>query len=175
MKNSTNAEKKKGLGALDVIIILALCACVVAAGFAFVFERTTAEVAVTENDFEEYIISFEIYSMRQSSAQMLNPGDVFYTSDSDDFGVMNDNITITPAVVYVQDDEGNFIKTYAPENGDYTKVDVSGAFTVKGVRDSQGFFLLNGETRLMPNKSLIIRTDMVETNITITDIEKVSG
>lgn len=175
MKNSTNAEKKKGLGALDVIILLALVACVVAAGFAFVFSKATADADVEEKDFEEYVISFESYGMRQSAAQMLNPGETFYYTDASDFGVMNDNLTVTPAVVYVEDENGVCVKSYAPENGDYTKVDVSGSFTVKGVRNAKGFFLLNGTTKLMPNKSVTIRNDTIAFGITITDIQKVSG
>lgn len=174
MKNSTNAEKKTGIGALDVVIILALCACVIGAGLAFVFSRATAETVVKEQDFEEYVISFEAYGIRQSTAQMINSGEMYYY-DSDDFGVLNDNITLTPAVVYVENDDGVCVKSYAPENGDYTKVDISGSFTVKGIRNSKGFFLLNGETKLVPNKSFIVQNDTVSFGISVTDIEKVSG
>lgn len=175
MKNSTNTEKKKGVGVLDVIIILALCACVVAGGFAFIFERETSETVAKEKDLEEYVISFRVNSMRQSSSQMFDVGDTYYCPDSNEFGVLNENLTITPAVVYVENDSGECIKTYAPENGDRTRVDVSGSFRVKGTRNSLGFFLLNGTQELVPNDSIIVRTDNLAVNICITDIEKVSS
>ncbi len=175
MKNSTNGNNKKGIGALDAVIIIALVACIAAGVLAFLYSRSTADPVATENDMEDYVISFEIYGIRQSNAQMLKTGEKYYTSESEEFGVMNENLTITPAVVYVQGEDGKCYKSYAPENGDYTKVDISGSMTVKGVRDSKGYFLLNGSTKLMPNKSIIVRNGTIAVNINITGIEKVSG
>ena len=159
MKSEKNTEKKSGVSVLDIFIILALLMCVTAAVFAFVFKQNTAEKNVTE---------------AQSTMNMIEAGDTFYTENSKDFGTLQDSLTMTPAVVYVQKDDGTYVKTYSPENGDYTKWDVSGTFTVKGIRNSNGIFLLNGNVELAPNKSYTVINDTVSMSLLVTAIEKVS-
>lgn len=167
-------ESKKRINALDIFIIASLILCIAAACCAFLFNRQNAEETVEENQLEEYVISFKVQQMRKSSAEMITSGKTFYTSESKDFGVLQDDLKITPAVVYIVSEEGESIKTYAPENGDYTKVDVSGTFIVKGGRDSRGIFLLNGSTALAPNSQLSVIDDTVSFPLTVTGIEKVS-
>ena len=174
MKSEKNTEKKSGASVLDIFIILALLMCVTAAVFAFVFKQNTAEKNVTEAQLEDYVLSFRVDSMRQSTMNMIEAGDTFYTENSKDFGTLQDSLTMTPAVVYVQKDDGTYVKTYSPKNGDYTKWDVSGTFTVKGIRNSNGIFLLNGNVELAPNKSYTVINDTVSMSLLVTAIEKVS-
>lgn len=174
MKSEKNTEKKSGASVLDIFIILALLMCVTATVFAFVFKQNTAEKNVTEAQLEDYVLSFRVDSMRQSTMNMIEAGDTFYTENSKDFGTLQDSLTMTPAVVYVQKDDGTYVKTYSPENGDYTKWDVSGTFTVKGIRNSNGIFLLNGNVELAPNKSYTVINDTVSMSLLVTAIEKVS-
>ena len=49
MKNSTNGNSKKGIGALDAVIIIALVACIAAGVLAFLYSRSTADPVATEN------------------------------------------------------------------------------------------------------------------------------
>ena len=169
-----NENKKSGIGVLDAVIIIVLAICVVAAGFAFVFKRSAAEDIVPEEEYEEYLISFESLGVRRSTAQMIKDGDSFMTGDNDDLGTLTGALTVTPSVVYITDENGICVKTYAPDNGDYTKMDISGTLTVKGIRNDRGVFLLNGTVPLAPNKQLFIHTDTVSLNANVTDIGKVS-
>ncbi len=68
--------------------------------FAFVFKQNTAEKNVTEAQLEDYVLSFRVDSMRQSTMNMIEAGDTFYTENSKDFGTLQDSLTMTPAVVY---------------------------------------------------------------------------
>ena len=48
--------------------------------------------------------------MRQSTMNMIEAGDTFfYTENSKDFGTLQDSLTMTPAVVYVQKDDGTYV------------------------------------------------------------------
>jgi len=172
MANENTTVKKKRIGVLDVIIIIALCACLVAAGFAFVFKLKISGEVTPEDQYEEYVLSFESYGVRRSTAQMLKEGDIFYY-EKKEIGSLQGKITTVPSVTYVQDENGITHKTYAAENGDYTKMDVSGTLIVKGVKNKEGVFLLNGTTQLAPNKSFTIYTDTVTVSVSVTDIEKV--
>ena len=70
----TKHRKQKGLGALDVFIILALLAVIAGAGLRAYMNRN-ADIG-TSAALEDYIISFEVKDIRDSSnARHMNPGD----------------------------------------------------------------------------------------------------
>ena len=173
MNNGTE-KKKTGLGVLDAVIIIALCACIAAAVFAFMYKENTVEELAGEEEFEEYVVSFESYAIRRSTAQMLAEGDTFIFGNDEEFGSLTGALTIVPATVYTHDESGACIKTYAPENGDETKMDVTGTLPVTGTKNDRGVFVLNGTTELAPNKTLTVHTDTVALSISVTDIGKVA-
>lgn len=174
-QNKTPRRQKKALlGVFDVFIIIALVACVVAAGFAFVFKRNNGEALVAENEKEEFAITFECNNIAQFHARLLKDGDMYYLPDNSDFGKLSGNVTITPAVVYAQRSDGTFVRTYAPENGDDTKVDVSGTVIVKGVRDSNGILKIGNNFEAVPGHVFIMHSSTVAVQVNITAVEKVS-
>lgn len=173
-KNTDNKQKRSRLGVFDALIIVALIACVIAAGFAFVFKRDNGELFVRENDKEEFAVTFECNDISQHHAQLLKDGEKFFLPDNSEFGTLSGNVTITPAVIYAERSDGVFVRTYAPENGDDTRVDVSGTVMVKGVRNSKGNIELEGGFDAVPGYSFIMYSSTVSARVTITAVEKVS-
>lgn len=168
-------QTKKKPGVLDVIIIVSLCVCIAAAVSAFVFSRDARDNIAEKDDFEEYVLSFEIYGMRKSTAQLLSDGDVFFRENGEVFGTVSGQIAMTPAAVYAEKDDGTLVKTYAPENGDFTLMDVSGTMIVRGAADENGILLVNGDLEIAPAKTLTVHSGKVSAQITVTGIEKVAS
>ncbi len=174
-QNKTGRKSAKApFGVFDVFIIIALISCVVAAGFAFVFKRDNGEALVRENDKEEFAVTFECSEISQFHARLLKDGDMYYLPDNSDFGKLSGNVTITPAVVYTQRSDGTYIRTYAPENGDDTKVDVSGTVIVKGVRDPNGILKIGNNFDAVPGHAFTMHSSTVSVQVSITAVEKVS-
>lgn len=173
-KKTDKKQKRPLLGVFDVLIITALVACVIAAGFAFVFKRNNGEVLVRENDKEEFAVTFECYNISQYHAQLLKDGDMLFQPDNSEFGTLSGNVTITPAVIYAEKSDGTVVRTYAPENGDDTRVDVSGTVMVKGARDAGGTLRLGSKFAAVPGYSFLMHSSTVSVMVTITSVTKVS-
>ncbi len=171
MKSEKTARR---LTAIDIFIILAVVAAIVAAGLRIWADQNT-EPTVVERTDDEYIISFVSYGMRSSTAKLLSMGDMFYLSSGvDEFGELQSEVSITPAEVYMELENGEYIKTYAEENGDNTKVDVSGEFRVKGCRNLDGLMYINGTFYIAPNMGVTVFNNFMSLSFTVTGIEKVS-
>lgn len=173
-QNKAEKQKKAPLGVFDVFIIVGLIACVIAAGFAFVFKSDNGEAIVREDDKEEFAVTFECDSISKHHAQLLKDGDVYFLPDNSDFGTLSGNVTITPAVIYAERSDGVFVRTYAPDNGDDTRVDVSGTVMVKGSRDSGGLLKIGNSFDIVPGRSFVMHCSTVSVRVTITAVEKVS-
>lgn len=173
-KKTENKQGKAPLGVFDAVIIVGLIACVIAAGFAFAFKHDNGETTSQKGEKEEFAVTFECDGISQNYAQLLKDGDMFYLPDNSDFGTLSGNVTITPAVMYVQRSDGTYVRTYAPENGDDTKVDVSGTLMVTGTRDSRGILRIGSNYDAAPGSSFVIYSSNVSVQVTVTAIEKVS-
>lgn len=169
------AEKSaRRLTAIDYFIIFAVIAALLCAGLRL-WNDSHSEDAVIERADDEYIISFVSYSMRSSSAKLLSAGDKFYLSNGvDEFGAIEGDVSITPAIVYIELDNGDYVMTYAEENGDNTKVDVSGEFKVKGCRNLDGLMYVNGTQYVAPNTGMTVYNNLMSFSFTVTGVEKVS-
>ena len=167
-------KKKFRLSAFDAVLIVLLAACLVAAGFGYYFKRTSADATVAEADKEEYAVMFECYDVAQFHAQLLKEGEVYMLPDNSEFGTLSEKVTTTPALTYTQRSDGTYVRTYAPENGDQTRVDVSGVVRTKGARNSRGFLLIGNAFEAIPGSSFIIHNSTVSIRVTITAVEKVS-
>lgn len=171
MKSEKTARR---LTAIDIFIILAVIAAIIAAGLR-IWADQNSEQSVIERTDDEYIISFVSYGMRSSSAKLLAGGDMFYLSNGvDEFGKLQGEVSITPAEVYMELENGEYIKTYAEENGDNTRVDVSGEFRVKGCRNFDDLMYINGTFYVAPNMSTTVYNNKMSLTFTVTGIEKVS-
>ena len=170
-----NEQKKKTrFGVFDAIVIVFLAACVVAVGFGYYFKKTSGDLRVSEEDKEEYAIKFECYDVAQSHAQLLKDGETYYLPDNSEFGKLSGKVTITPALYYAEKDDGTFVRSYAPDNGDQTKVDVSGTVMTKGARNSRGVLIIGNDFEAIPGSSFIIHNSTVSIRVSITSVEKAS-
>lgn len=174
-QNKTEKKQKRApIGVFDVFIIVALIVCIIAAGFAFVFKRDNGEVVIHENDKEEFAVTFECKSISKQHAQLLRDGDKYFLPDNEELGLISGNVTITPAVIYAQCDDGTYVRTFAPENGDDTLVDVAGTVIVRGARNSGGILEVGNAFGLIPGYSFIMHSSTVSVRITVDAVEKVS-
>lgn len=124
-------------------------------------------------EIEDYLVSFLILDIRETSADCFNSGDVFVVTGGDALGTLVDTPSFTPAEIYIENDEGKQILTYSTAEGDDARIDVRGTFLVSGSMTEEGF-LLNGKTYLAPNKGVGIQNEKISVAITITDITKAS-
>ena len=168
-------RKKRRLTAIDYFIIFAVIATLVAAGLRFYEDNKVEESSITLAN-EEYIISFESSGMKESAAKLLEKGEMFYMTDGlVEFGVLEDNPTITPSKIRVELENGE-LKTdvYAEKNGNNTKVDVTGTFRVKGCRNDTGLFYVEGVLYVAPNMPVTVFSNDMALSFNVTGIEKVS-
>lgn len=172
MPKNLTREKRK-LNAVDYFILIAVVLCIAGAVLRVVVDRSGGSLS-SPVVLEDYVVSFKIENIRNTSTEYLTAGEEFYIDTTKQFfGTLTDNVSVTPALLYIEDANGNYIQTYAPENGDATRVDVRGTMNVSGYM-SEGGFLLGGSTPLAANKSFALRTTNLYVTITITDIAKAS-
>ena len=169
-------QTKPRFGVFDAIMIVFLVACLVAAGFAFVFKREKGENVIDEKSKQECLVSFKCYNVSQYHADLIKDGDEFFLVDNSEFGTVKGTPTQTPAETYVEKTDGTFVLSYAPSSDkdsvDKTKKDVSGTIAVRGVRDesTDGFLVIGGGERIAPGKTFLMHNDTVSIHVTVIDI-----
>ncbi|MBR4880941.1 MAG: hypothetical protein IKU19_03345 [Clostridia bacterium] len=173
----SNEKRKRRLTAIDFFIIFAALAVLVAAGLRF-YENKTSDLGAGPEDvvLEEYIVSFESKGMKESTANLLEKGELFYlTGGQTEFGVIEEISSITPAKIRVELTNGE-LKTdvYAEKNGNNTKVDVTGTFRVSGYRDDDNLMLVGGEFYIAPNLPVTVFSNNISLPFTVTGVEKVN-
>ena len=172
----SSESKKKRLSAIDYFIIFAVAASLISAGLR-VYETFFAENGSipTEKVYDEYLVSFRSTGMRSSSAKLLDKGDVFYLYGGEtEFGSLEDNVTVMPAEILIELQNGELVKSYAEENGDNTRVDVNGTFRSKASRTWDNLLFIEGKQYVAPNYDITLYNNEVSLTIKITGIEKVS-
>jgi hypothetical protein len=174
MQKTTAKEKKKTkLNAVDYFIIIAVILCIAGVGLRVMIERNGGSLS-SPITMEEYIVSFKIENIRNTSTEYLEEGEQFYLDTTKQyFGEIVGSVSVTPALYFIEDINGSYIQAYAPENGDATRVDAAGTMRVSGYMSENGF-LLGGTSMLAPNKKLMIRSKNLQVEITVTGIEKIS-
>ena len=172
-KTNTSEKRKIKCNAVDYFIIIAVVLCLVGVGLRIAIENNGGSLS-SPVVMEDYILSFHISDIRNTSTEYLGVGEQFYIESTKQyFGEIADNIAVTPALFYVENGEGHYVQTYAPENGDATRVDVTGTMRVSGYMGEHGF-LLGGNTTLAANKEVSLLNKNLKVKITVTGIEKAS-
>lgn len=172
-KANTSEKRKIKCNAVDYFIIIAIVLCIAGVGLRIAVGNNGGSLS-SPVVMEDYILSFHIADIRNTSTEYLGVGEQFYIESTEQyFGEIADSIAVTPALFYVENSEGHYVQTYAPENGDATRVDVTGTMRVSGYMGENGF-LLGGNTNIAANKELTLRNKNLEVKITVTGIEKAS-
>jgi len=173
MNANANKTTKKKLNAIDWFLIFAVVLCLAGSALRLALGSESGSFS-TPVVMEDYIVSFKIQNIRNSSTEYLGEAEQFFISSTDQyFGQIEGNVSVTPALFQVSDAEGNYVEAYAPENGDATRVDVTGTMRVSGYMGENGF-LLGGTTSLAANKSLALQSKYMYVTVTVTDIAKAS-
>ena len=167
-----NEKKKRGLGALDVLIIVLLLAVAGSAGFRYY--RDSRVKASQAAELSDYVITFQIKNIRETSANSyLIEGDEFYLDENNEyFGVYNGSISVADAQKYYEMDNGTVVSVMSKLPDEQYRVDVVGSVTASGREDSNKCFLLNGKRYIVNNGELQIHSRKVAFTVLVTDISK---
>ena len=162
-------NKKRRISTLDVFVAASLILCIAGLVVRLVAGR---DGVLPEKAPErgEYAVSFEIE--RRRSGTELTSGEVFYTADDKVFGTLTDQISVTPAVIWKENPEGELVLSYSSSDGDGGLVDIRGTLTVSGYPVDYGF-LVDGGAFISPNYTLTLHTDKMTSEVRITDIAKI--
>lgn len=172
MTSQPNKTKKK-LNTIDYFIIVAVVLCIAGAALRTFIGSEGNSLGGTVN-MENYVISFKVMNIRNSSTEYFAPGEKFYVDSTGQYvGEIAGTVAVTPALFLFEDADGKYIQAYAPENGDATRIDMNGTLAVKGYMSDNGF-LVDGTVSLAPGKNITLRSSSIRVEVTITDIAKVS-
>lgn len=172
----SNEKRGTHLTALDYFIIFAVVAALVCGGLRLYKNSHADDVRGKTSEYDEYVVSFVSRSIKESTAKLLEKGDTFYIDGGKtEFGVLEDNPTVTPARLSLELDNGEYIgNVYAEKNGNNTLVDAAGAVRVKGYMDNNGLIYLQGKEYIAPNLTVTLFGSELSLTVEITDIERVS-
>ena len=165
-------QTKRRLGALDWCLIVAAVVLIVGICFRLnIFNLFTPKQAP---QLEEYLVSFRIANIRSTSGDLFEEGTVFYVESTKDlFGTVTGSVTVTPAEMYTEDEDGNCVLLYYSDDGDDSRVDVRGVFRIQAcVSDDKGLYMLNGEWYIAPNQLVTLYSNDLTVTVLITGIAK---
>ncbi|MBE6562700.1 MAG: DUF4330 family protein [Ruminococcaceae bacterium] len=172
MKNKENAKKGGRVSALDVFIAVLVLMCI-AGVIVRVYVGSDGILPVISPELSEYAVSFEVKQAKASVSGYLSAGESLWTEDGTLFGTVSDNITVTPAQIFVEDSDGKYVSVYSSADiGDNSLVDIKGAASVQGYTADYGF-LVNGKTYIAPNFEIELHTEKATVTVIVTGISKV--
>ena len=164
--------KKKGIGALDVLILILLAVVIGSVGLRYVRSRGSgaSETAVTD----QYVVSFQVKNIRNTSKERyMNKGDLFYLDENNQFfGTFRDVASAVDAQKYYEMPDGSIASVASRFSGDQYRVDVEASVTASGIMSKDRCFLLNGSRYIVLNDELKIHSKYVAFTVVITEIAK---
>jgi len=167
-----NTEKKVHrihLGVLDIFILAALFAVLVAGGLLLYNEN--ASVFNEQKQLDTYSVTLTVRNIRASSKEYLYEGAEFYIKETGDYlGTVSAVLKNTHAVREYVTADGQIL--YVPNTAEDERVnrlDVTFAVDVKGYYEN-GFFYLNGNRKLAPNEEFEIRSKDIFIDIRVDSI-----
>lgn len=150
---------------IDFLIVI----IVLGALIGIVFRTGVVEKVISTNSQQKAEISFVVFNINGESGNYFNQGDVFTdVTHNCLFGKLKDGFSIMDAETFVEDINGNLIKTTAI-NG---RKDVRATVEATGVFTDEGF-LLGGTTYLAPGSYIQIKSQGISVSATITEIQSV--
>ena len=162
MANPTETKKSGApFNLFDVIIILALVACIAAI---IVRAYFTANI---KNDFTTAQVEFIVSGVSEYTAQALQEGGagraLYLASGDDEIGTI-DTVSCTASEIYAEDAAGALILLPHPD-----KKDIRGTATLRGIWTDDGF-MIDGTVPATVGKSISVYTQDAACSITITAV-----
>lgn len=152
-------ERKKRIGALDIVIIVLLLAVICVGVLRFAREKSVGKL-------EDYTISLSVSNVSSDYSDYVDDAD-YYLKSGEHLGKTEGTPIFSPSFVYVENERGAYIKSYSTDGSVDFKSDVAAS----GVMTETGF-MLNGKTYLAPNMTVEITSGLVSYTAVITGIEK---
>ncbi|MBO4220148.1 MAG: DUF4330 family protein [Clostridia bacterium] len=161
--------KRIGLNVIDVVIILIIL-CVAAT---IIIRANIGDSMGLSSKSETAEVRFLASSVEHSSSDYFRGGDTVYYADSGkELGTLTADKTIVPAEIITELSDGSVVKTESP-GADL--VDLSGAFTSRGIFAQDGSFWLDGDTAVVPGMKIRVYTERICAEVTITEVRKSSS
>lgn len=167
-EKTTKSASRVRFNIVDLVLIIAVLACL--CGVYLRYNLSDAFGAKTE--MGEYVLSFEIASIRYTSADAFPEGDKFFLEGKDDvLGEVLGIDSTSPAEYVYTDNSGNYKTIYYPED---SRIDVSGRLRSIGMMTDRGY-MLGGNIHIAPGQTYYIESPRINVNVTITGIEPVEA
>ena len=165
MKKENGSDVRFYISLVDVIILLFVLLCMIG-----LFIRTEKLGAFFEKEpLGEYRIRFAVSDIAATSIDAFVTGDTFtLVSYHEVLGTLVEVESVSPAVVYVESEQHEIIRTQYPEE---TRVDVIGVLDAKGSMGESGFSL-GGSIGISPGIEYRIQSEHVDVVLKIIDIEQ---
>lgn len=165
MAKDNTVKVRRKIGVIDVVIIVAVLAIILTS----VLRYTLDEGLFTQND-TACSISFRVSSVRYNTYDMLEENEKVFLSDFELLGTLS-SLSITPAVFYAENDEGELISVHYPEN---TLVDISGEILCE-LSVSGGRYTAADGTHVCAGAELELHTDTVDMTVVVTKVSVMKG
>ena len=166
-------EKKKSgfrINILDIVLILLVILCVVG-----VWQRSNIQkIFATGEELDSYTVTFEVRKLRSTAADLLTADTALYIEDNGmrvSLGMLSESPSVSAAVEYMYDKDGNIVEAVYPEDDYEYLLDVTGKLSCRGIVQD-GNFLLEGKTYLAVNQTVMAYTEKADFEIRIVNIEK---
>ena len=181
MKNSESKSRKLHFNVIDVLIIVLVVACIVAAVLRF----TVLDNLFKNNEQKEYTLTFKVDSLTSAqleaillSADETDTGDNWvYLSDGETklgelirLGEQN-----TETLYFVNEKGETVAAKYSDsdiENDEDVTWTITGTITCYGVYNNTNGFLLNGKQYIAANSELDVRTKYCDFVLSVVSIEE---
>lgn len=154
---------------LDVFAVLLVILCI-AALIARAFIGKEGVIPEGAPETEGFTVRFEVQSQNVSLGNSLSSGDILYAEDGSVFGTV-ENLRSLPAVIYYENEKGEYASYNAPENGDSSLRDITVTAEAEGYDVDYGY-LIGGKTFASPNYEMTLHTETLTLNVRIIDIVK---
>ena len=124
-------KTKKRVAAIDIFIALLLICAVVGVGF----KVFAGNVGLFSGNNEEYYVSYVIEGADSEIGKLITSGMQLYSEDGELFGTVTGDVITTPARIYNENSEGEYVLGYS--SGSH--IDIAGNLSVRGKMTEKGF------------------------------------
>lgn len=165
MKNTETKNRRRfRFNIIDVIILLVILA---AAGGILIRSNIGEKIGI-DSQSETVEIRFLVTYLDHSAGDAFVEGDILYfNANGQKIGTLSATKTIVPAEVFVTKSDGTIVKTESPGA---RKIDLRSGIIASGIYNSDGNFMLDGNTCLTPGMELSFHSEHIIVTAQITEI-----
>lgn len=168
MKSEVEIKKSPRISPLDIFITILVLMCI-AGVIIRVYVGRDGILPDGSAETSEYAVSFEIKNAIPELSTYLSSGESLYDEGGVLFGTLGGTLTVTPAQIFVEDNEGKYVPAYSSSEND-----IRGTIMLEGYYAEYGF-LVNGKTYIAPNFEIKLSTGMATFTAKVTGISKVQS